>query len=86
MGNVPLPDRLEVPNVLGRTVWLRLVTGQVTATATPGKPPLPLHWVVEVPEGRQHTDPIKWGPGDIDAVAVRDRVERWAAAHPAAFR
>ena len=85
MGNAPLPDQLEVPNVRDRTVWLHLVTGQVTATRTPGPPPSAPHWVVEI-DGTTYLDPISWDVGDVDAAAVRERVARWAAGHPAAFR
>ncbi len=77
--------KLEVKNVRGRTVWLHLVTGQVTATRTPGPPPLPPHWVVEI-DGTTYLDPISWDVGDVDAVTVRPRVELWSDDHLEAFR
>ncbi len=77
--------KLEVKNVRGRTVWLHLVTGRVTATRTPGPPPLPPHWVVEI-DGTTYLDPISWDVGDVDAVTVRPRVELWSDDHLEAFR
>lgn len=79
------PGKLEVKDVRGRTVWLHLVTGQVTATRTPGPPPPSPHWVVEI-DGTTYLDPISWDVGDVDAVTVRPRVERWSDDHLEAFR
>lgn len=87
MGRDPqhAPGQLEVQNVRGRTVWLHLVTGRVTATRTLGPPPPPPHWVVEI-DGTTYLDPISWDVGDVDAVTVRPRVNQWSDDHLEAFR
>jgi hypothetical protein len=87
MGRDPqhAPSKLEVKNVRGRTVWLRLVTGQVTATGAPVPPPPPPHWVVEI-DGTSYLDHIPAYHDDVNAAAVQDRVDRWADAHLEALR
>ena len=86
MGTDPLhaPATLAV-TIRGRPALLRLVTGQVTATGTPGNPPPPSYWVA-VLDGKTYPDRIPADPGDVNAAVVQARVDRWADDHPASFR